>query len=99
MTNMKIAEIILSQLGGSGRLKAMINGRNFVAIENGIRFQFSGCKKYSYIQIELNSMDLYNISLFKAYKNEKKNLVEVKDFYADMMKEYIERETGLYLSL
>jgi len=97
---MQVAETILEQLGGYGRLKAMINGRNFVAIENGLQFKFSGSKKANTARIELTPRDTYHVHLYKITNRG----LDVKEFADaemtwDAMKEYIETNTQLRLSL
>jgi hypothetical protein len=106
----QIATTILSQLGGTNKLSAMINAKNFIHDNNSLTFQFSGNKKINYITIELNSLDLYNVTfkkftagrLTKSYDwidPKWKTVTEYNNVYAEQLKELIERETGLYLSL
>jgi hypothetical protein len=107
-----IAQTIIQQLGGTNRLSAMLNAKNFTHDQSGkLTFQFSGCKKYNYIEISLNSLDLYDLSFCK-FKNgrmdfkkgiyhepEYKQIKTFNSIYNDMLKPIIERETSLYLSL
>ena len=101
MANATVANNILLQLGGMGRLKAMVGATNFVYDDNSLKFKFKSCRKANVIQITLNSMDLYDIKFFKYNSRslECKEVKEMKDIYNDMMKSLIEEFTGLYLSL
>lgn len=101
MTN-QIAETTLQQLGGSGKLSAMIGAKNFTHDKNGaLQFHFKMCKKANIVKIELNGMDLYNITFYK-YNSRTFDCKEVKtltDTYAEDLKSHIEEFTGLYISL
>lgn len=112
MTNKIIAETIIAQLGGGGRLKAMVNARNFTYDTNGnLTFTFSGNTKINQVTIELNGMDLYNVTFKKftagrmnnttfEYKEPKwKTVKELENMYAEDLIELFEETTGLYLSL
>lgn len=112
---MDIANTIIKQMGGSGRLGAMIGARNFLALKSGVRFDFKMNSKMNRCQIELNSMDTYDVKFYKNCKitgNEKtieamdkkiaksQKVVEAIDgIYNDMLKPIFESTTGLYLSL
>lgn len=65
MTKIEIANTIIEQLGGKARLNAMISARNFIALESGLQFNFSGSRKYNRCQIILNGSDLYDLKFFK----------------------------------
>jgi hypothetical protein len=112
MTNQTIANTTIQQLGGTGRLSAMINAKNFTYDKDGtLTFSFSGCKKINQVTIELNSKDLYNITFTKytagrmnnktfEYKEPTwKAVKEYEDIYNDQLKSVFEETTGLYLSL
>jgi len=99
--NNTVANEIIRQLGGYGKLKSMIGANNFVYDEKSVSFDFKGCKKINKIKIELTPLDLYDLTFFK-WMPRKCELVEVEKFdgcYNDNIKELIEEETGLYLSL
>lgn len=101
MTNQNIAMEILNQMGGMGKIKMMVNGKDFLYGENWIQFKFSGSKKMNIVKIKLNSMDLYEVKFYKYYPR-KMELVELKNYdgiYCDQLKELFENTTGLYLSL
>jgi len=101
MSNIAVANEIVRQLGGSGRLGAMIAASQYVYTDNSLQFKFKGSKKSNMIKITLNSMDLYDVEFIK-YSPSKYTCKTVKaenGIYNDMLKDRIEQFTGLYLSL
>ena len=62
--NLQIAQTIIKQLGGSGRLTAMIGARSFVAGDDyvDIRFTAKAANKSNLIKVALNSNDLYDVT-------------------------------------
>ena len=101
-TEMKAYEIILQQLGGR-QFIAMTGARLFNDGNNKLIAKIKGSKTYNHIEIEHNSLDLYNIRFCKigtARTNfEMKKDDRIENIYSDMMKGIIEEKTGLYLSL
>jgi hypothetical protein len=96
------ASTTLAQLGGSGRLSAMINAKHFMSSNDGqtLTFKFSGCRKANCVQITLNSMDTYDVEFVKiSRKLTCSTAAEYSGIYADNLKQTIEQFTGLYLSL
>jgi hypothetical protein len=96
-----VANEIVRQIGGMGRISAMIAAHNFQATDNSVTFKFKGSRKANIIKITLNSMDLYDLEFIK-YSPSKYTLTTVKEengIYNDMLKDRIEQFTGLYLSL
>ena len=62
---MTIANIIYQQLGG-GRFAAMTGAKNFVALENGIKFNIGrNASKANTVKITLNGLDLYDVEFIK----------------------------------
>lgn len=97
------AEIILSQLGGSGRLGIMIGATSFFSADEGrtLQFSFKGCREANKVTITLNSLDTYDIKFYK-FNARKPNFEPVKTFdgiYTDMIMDVFEQFTGLYLTL
>lgn len=65
MANTTIAKTILQQLGG-GRFSAMTGAKNFVAIENGIKFDIGrNASKANKVKITVNGLDLYDVEFIK----------------------------------
>jgi hypothetical protein len=96
----RIATTTLKQLGGSGRLKAMIGAKHFGCGNKGeLSFRFGLNNKMNYLKITLNSMDTYDLEFGQIKKLEYKVVKKIDGIYCDGLKEVIERTTGLYLSL
>jgi hypothetical protein len=111
-TAKEISMTILKQMGGTNRLKAFVNGRDFIYSKDGTTvFTFSLSKKANGVKIRLNGNDLYDVEFVKVgFKYEKiegtnikfktatrKTVSEHSDIYNDQLIELFERETGLYL--
>ena len=97
-----VASIILEQLGGAGRLKAMIGAANFVDHGDGLSFKFKGSRKANYVKVTLRADDTYLLELKTiapppAFIPSRE--IDFEGVYWDMLQDLIERETGLYLSL
>ncbi len=100
----QITNTIINQMGGLGRLVAMVGASNFITTDNpaGLRFQFSGSKKANICKITLLASDTYKFELFKYTRVKYAHcpvVYEVEGVYDDMLKSVFEQETGLYLTL
>lgn len=95
---MQIAETIIQQLGGAGRLRAMVGAYNFIAIKNGVSFRIKN-QRANHIKITLNGKDLYDLEIGRIRGTTYKVVHEANDLYYDMLKPAIEKATGMYLSL
>jgi len=97
---MKPYLVIIDQLGGSGRLKAMVGAWNFIRDgEKNVQFRFKGSKVANHVSISLNSKDLYDVSFCKVHGDSVKKEKHYKGNYNDGLVELFEEHTGLYLSL
>jgi hypothetical protein len=111
-TAKEISNTILQQMGGTARIKAFVNGKNFIYSRDGTTtFQFSLSKKANAIKIRLNGNDLYDVEFVKVgSKSEKiegtdlkfrtgtrKTVSEYTDIGCEQLVELFELETGLYL--
>ena len=103
--NVQIANTILDQMGGTGRIAAMTGAKNFTAIDNGVRFTIGrNSKSINTVTITLNAMDLYDVEYSRIAKKrgtyEYVNTVKATDegIYNDMLKASFEKATGMYLS-
>lgn len=100
--NTEIAHTIIQQMGGAGRLNAMVGANNFLTIDQGVQFSFKGSKTANKVVIKLTEMDLYDITFYKInMRNIDKSLIPVdltEGAYEDMLKPIFEKTTGLYLS-
>ena len=83
-TAKEIGNTIIAQMGGYGKLQAMIGAKNFTYSRSGeMTFQFSMFKKAQYCRITyLEGKDLYKMEFVKvSKKREKLGVVDGKDFY------------------
>lgn len=98
----QIAYTILQQMGGDGRLHAMV-GATVLAFEKdgSLTFRFKSCRKANFVKITLNGLDLYDMTFMKIHSKtyEVKEVKTFENLYSDNLKETFEAFTGLYLSL
>lgn len=94
----EIANTILSQLGGARRLNIMTGAYNFVDLGSGVAFKLKN-PRANYVKIQLNSMDLYDIEVGRIRGTDYKVVDSANNLYFDQLKPFIEKATGLYLSL
>ena len=62
MTDATVANTILSQIGGTGRLVAMTGAKHFTYSDNSLSFQFKGSRKTNALRITLDPSDTYTSS-------------------------------------
>jgi len=95
----------LKQLGGSNRLKAMINAKYFTHSDNGatLTFQFSGTKKATHLKITINERDLYDVTFIKVGRKAGSlyctDVAKFESIAVENLKSTIEEFTSLRLSL
>lgn len=99
-----IAAEIARQLGGFGRLKAMVNARDFGCGENQgepyLSFKFSMYQKANLCQVIYNQgLDTYTVRFWKVSKQKRTLVEEHEQIYNDMLIDLFESETGLDLRL
>jgi len=100
-TDTSIAQTILQQMGGTGRISAMTGAKQFIALPNGVTFRIGrgANKSINLVKVTLNGLDLYDVT-FSRFRNMKvKDVVTVNDVFNDQLKGVFERETGMFLSL
>jgi len=95
-----VANEIYRQLGGN-RFRVMTGAKNMVSTENGIRMRIGRNKtNANYMEVVLNSMDLYDITFAKVTKmGEMKSVRTYDNVYNDMLVSLFESHTGMYTSL
>ena len=98
--DMRVAEEILNQLGGN-RFRVMTGAKNFGGPDNSLRMRIGRNKtNANYMEVVLNSMDLYDITFAKVTKyGEMKSVKTYDNVYNDMLVEIFESHTGMYTSL
>lgn len=96
-----IANVILAQLGGSGRLSMMIGAKNFIDHNGALSFKVGrNGKGVNYVKITLDASDTYTVE-FRFVRGVSTNNLKskAKGIYADQLKGVIERGIEMYLSL
>lgn len=93
-----VATTILQQLGGAGRLRMMTGAYNFLDLKNGLSFRIKN-QRANYVKITLTSMDLYDVEVGRIRGDQYKVVAESKGMYNEQLKPFIEKATGMYLSL
>ena len=98
-TNKEIANTILEQLGGN-RFIAMTGSRVNGFSKESLNFKLIRNKsKANFLNIKLNSLDLYDVKFNKFFKHDLKLVKEFNNVYAEDLKELFTKETGLNVSL
>lgn len=96
-TNLMIAQTIANQIGS--RAFIMMGTKHKLGGENFLSFDIHGSKKFSKVQVTLEPCDTYLVEFFKFRQWEISNYYKINDIYAENLRECIEHNTGLYLSL
>jgi len=99
--DMTVANIILAQLGGGGRLRAMIGAKDFSGGDNVLTFRFAARAKNgaNTIRITLEPSDTYKVEFHSVRGRTVKLKGSFDDIYAEDLIPLFERETGLYLRM
>ena len=98
---MEVVKTIIAQMGGFGKLKAMVNGRDYVGGENSVMFRFSGSRKANKCRVTLDWSDTYTFELFKISGRglNYKTVIKLENVYDDMLIPLFTEYTGLDLTL
>lgn len=97
--NQEVARTILNQLGGMSRLRAMTGAYNFVALGNGVSFRVKSHKGANYFKIVLTSKDLYDVEAGRIHGEKYTILATGEGYYDDMLIPFVEKNSGMYLSM
>ncbi len=98
-TDMAIPAEILKQLGGN-KFVVMTGARNLAGGENHISCKIMrNCMKVTHIKIELNGLDLYDMTFYAIRGASFKIKSEAKNVYFDMLQSTFTEHTGLNTSL
>lgn len=95
----QIAETILDQMGGKGRLVAMLGAHGFVAQDSGVSFRIKARGKGNLLNVTLDPSDTYSVELFKVRGVSFKAVDSASGVYADSLVTVAEKMLGLYLSI
>ena len=93
----EVAQTILKQMGGLGRIKMMIGAKDFTASSDGVSFRWPSKQRSrgNAVKVTLLPSDTYKVEFF----NGEKSVKVIDDVYAEDLKRIFEEQTGLYLSL
>ena len=95
MTNVEIANTIISQFGKSFPL--LVGMKNPVAIEQGVQFNISKAKQgINKVVITLNGRDTYDLNFWRITTKATKEITAAGDIYNDQLGDVFENITGLY---
>jgi hypothetical protein len=105
----QVAETILAQMGGAGRLAVMCGCKDFLVVGPGV-LQFkigkgarlggeSMGKPVTCCRVALEADDTYTMSFYSGRGMRMKELLSVPQVYADQLRPIFEAQTGMYLSL
>lgn len=99
--SIEIANTILVQMGGAGRIRAMVGAKTFVTIENGVRFYFPNRERTrgNCVEIVLAGDDTYTVSFWNTSKKAARLSRKFDGIYCDQIKGCFEKQTGLRLSI
>ena len=100
MSNLIVAETILKTLGGN-KFRMMTGAKNLAGDENSLSMRIGrNSSNSNYLEITLNSMDLYDMKFCKlTRKFEEKSVTEYCDVYNDMLTDVFTEHTGMYTKL
>jgi uncharacterized Fe-S cluster-containing protein len=98
---LQIAQTIIQQMGGNGRLKIMVGMWNPCVEQNGVSFRFKGSKIANYVKVILEGNDTYTVTfmLINAHKGSCTEVKSFKDAGDVMLQSIFEETTKLRLSL
>lgn len=96
----EVAKVILSQLGGSAKLQAMLGASSFASGPKSLSFKIAAKakNKIKAIIIELNGRDLYDIRFVAIRGFECVDFAKLHDVDCEQLKPIIEAKLGLALS-
>jgi hypothetical protein len=101
MANLTVANTILSQMGGTGRLSAMIGANGYIGSEDSVAFRFKARAKNGAngFRVVLDPSDTYTVEFISVRGSSRKVKDTLSEVYAEDLKRIFEDKTGLYLSL
>lgn len=100
MTQYTVGQTILEQMGGAGKLRAMVGGTPLL-MDNGLKVIFKGCRRADRVEITLDWTDTYTMTFYK-FNRKTLDCPVVKEWsmvYANQLISLFEQFTGLALRL
>jgi hypothetical protein len=95
---MEIGKTIYNQLGN--KTLFMIGAKNLTVNKKGASFKIMrNSKKITHISIEMNSMDLYDVTFYNCRNYQYKIINKANNIYNDQLNSIIEVNTGLATKL
>jgi hypothetical protein len=100
MSDLKVAETILRQLGGN-KFRAMTGAKNLAGDSKSLSMRIGRNKTSSnYLKITLNSMDTYDMKFSRVSpKGGERSVIEYNGVFNDMLDDMFTAHTGMYTSL
>lgn len=95
----EVAETILKQMGGQGKLMAMLGVKNFYGDTDSVNFDFLSGKTHWGMDIQLCSDDTYLVVFNNFRVGHEIYTKRYEGIFADQLISLFETETGLRLSL
>ena len=95
-----VATTIAAQLGGIGRLKAMIGADKFAFGERHLQFRFAAraTNGANSVTITLDGSDTYTVTFYRIGRGfSVKEISSIPFVYDDQLRPVFESETGLFL--
>jgi len=95
---MDVALTILGQMGGAGRVKAMI-GASYLQVPNGVGIKWPSRTpgRGNYVEVVLDPSDTYNVTFYNIRGGGKRVVKEYTFVYAEDLVRLFEGQTGYYL--
>ena len=95
-----IAETIVKQLGGAGKLQMFIGLKQVLTEGNGVTLVFPKPKHagaVNRVRITLNGKDLYDMEFIRTRGKTVKVVSQFDDVFAEDIRDRFEEGTGLYI--
>jgi hypothetical protein len=101
MSNQIVAQTIIAQLGGAGRLSVMLGVKFFRSSDNGLFFRWTakGRNGENAVRVTLNGSDLYDVEFLKVRGTSCATVSTFDDVYFDQLQTLFRDATGLAVRL
>lgn len=99
--DLTVAHTIMAQLGGQGRLMAMLGAHSFSGEKDRLRFKIKcrAAQNIKCINIVLEASDTYRVEFWSIHGVHVKKVAEVTGVYCDQLGACVERATKLRVRL